>query len=872
MFTSLGQIVTTQNIHISSEILEWSQERPGWQRDALRRLFVNGKVKPDEIGDLVDLCKAAKGLSAPRAPEVLSNEHLAIKDGISEAVSLVSLIHHHGANALAPEQTVSFCPNLTIVYGANAAGKSGYARILKRACRSRSTEEILGNVLSGETPTKMQATIKFRQGPETTPVAEWKVELPPSAALAAVSVFDAGSAPVYLRDKTDVAFRPFGLDIFDQLSTICGEVRSRLEAEKEKLSTVTPGLPLCAEGTRPRALIDNLTSLTNPDDVRALGGLSADDEARLNGLRTKQRDLQAKDPKQRARELKLKADRHNLAARHINGLSRVLGSDGLARLRSSTDSLRAAREALTVVRESALTPDLLPGTGEVAWQKMWDAGSAFSAVAYPGSAFPVVTERARCPFCQQEIGEGAGERLRHFAEFVSSNAQARVREEEKVQADLLLEVTQLTVARPEVDLALTELAEDNAVLAQVVRDFLQEAERIQKEVQKTTKRGALPATDVGRSPEVDLKAAATSLQNRARQLEGESPTLTAEEITELRELEARVTLGAHVNGVCTEIERKKRIAAYDQCLTDTSTQAITRKSTDLTTRLVTDHLRTIFQDELSKLDFRHLAVEMQSAGGARGALYHRLVFTNAPGIPVIRVLSEGESRTLSLAAFLTELSTASSRSAIIFDDPVSSLDHEWRERIAKRLVSEAKVRQVIVFTHDILFLRFLLDEAKRQNVECQNQYVRRDDQAGLCSSDLPWIAMPISDRIGKLRNLWQAAEKQFRTSPEAYEPEARHIYGLLREAWEQAIAEVLLNDVVERYRHSIESQKVRHLHDITPEDCKVVEDAMTECSRWIRGHDQPAADATPLPKPPAIKKLIDDLEAWVKGIRKRRQK
>lgn len=864
--------MTTQSLDVSSEILDWSQERPGWQRDALRRLFLNGKVKADETVDLVELCKAAKGLSAPRAPEVLTNEHLAIKDGVSEAVSLVSLIHHHGANALAPEQTVSFGPNLTIVYGKNAAGKSGYARILKRACRSRSTEEILGNVLSGETPTKLQATIKFRQGPQTTLVAEWKADAPPSTALAAVSVFDAGSAPVYLKDKTDVAFRPFGLDIFDQLSAICGEVRSRLETEKDKLSAVSPGLPFCAEGTRPKALIDNLTSLTNPDDVRALGALSADDETRLNGLRTKQRDLQAKDPKQRARELKLKADRLNLAARHINGLSRVLGNDGLARLRSSIDSLRAAREALSVVRETALTPDLLPSTGETIWQRMWDAGAAFSEIAYPGSVFPVVAQGARCPFCQQEIGEGAKERLRHFTEYVSSNAQARVREEEKTHADLLLEVSQLTVARPEVDLALTELAEDNPALAQGVRDFLQEAERIQKEVQKTTKGGALPANDVGRSPETDLKSAGASLQNRARELEAESPTLTPEEATELRELDARVALGAHLGEVLGEIERKKRIAAYDQCLTDTSTQAITRKSTDLTTRLVTDHLRTIFQDELGKLDFRHLAVEIQSAGGARGALYHRLVFTNAPGIPVIRVLSEGESRTLSLAAFLTELSTASSRSAIIFDDPVSSLDHEWRERIAKRLVSEAKIRQVIVFTHDILFLRFLLDEAKRQNVEYQNQYVRRDDQAGLCSSDLPWIAMPTSDRIGKLRSLWQVAEKQFRTSPEAYEPEARHIYGLLREAWEQAIGEILLNDVIERYRHSVESQKVRHLHDITPEDCKAVDEGMTECSRWIRGHDQPAADATPLPQPAAIKKLIDDLETWVKGIRKRRQK
>ena len=50
-------------------------------------------------------------------------------------------------NALARDQTIEFGPSLTIVYGANAAGKSGYARILKRACRARGAEEILGNDL-----------------------------------------------------------------------------------------------------------------------------------------------------------------------------------------------------------------------------------------------------------------------------------------------------------------------------------------------------------------------------------------------------------------------------------------------------------------------------------------------------------------------------------------------------------------------------------------------------------------------------------------------------------------------------------------------------------------------------------------------------
>src|SRR5262249_20939419 len=147
-------------------------------------------------------------------------------------------------------------------------------------------------------------------------------------------------------------------------------------------------------------------------------------------------------------------------------------------------------------------------------------------------------------------------------------------------------------------------------------------------------------------------------------------------------------------------------------------------------------------------------------------------------------------------------------------------------------------------------LRLLIDQCGHQDVPCHHQYVRREGLSGISSPDLPWIAMNIKGRIGTLRKRWQEAEKLARTSGQAtYEKDARDIYGLMREAWEQATSEVLLNDVVERYRHSVETQKVRCLHDITAEDCKTVEAAMSECSRWIRGHDHPAADGTPFPTP-----------------------
>ncbi|GAI17142.1 unnamed protein product, partial [marine sediment metagenome] len=64
--------------------------------------------------------------------------------------------------------------------------------------------------------------------------------------------------------------------------------------------------------------------------------------------------------------------------------------------------------------------------------------------------------------------------------------------------------------------------------------------------------------------------------------------------------------------------------------------------------------------------------------------------------------------------------------------------------------------------------------------------------------------MKVSTRIGCLKDLFQTAKTTYRRQgSEAYEPEARRIYGRLRETWERAVEEVLLNSVVTRFDHII---------------------------------------------------------------------
>jgi hypothetical protein len=178
----------------------------------------------------------------------------------------------------------------------------------------------------------------------------------------------------------------------------------------------------------------------------------------------------------------------------------------------------------------------------------------------------------------------------------------------------------------------------------------------------------------------------------------------------------------------------------------------------------------------------------------------------------------------------------------------------------------------VVFTHDLVFLVALSKHAEESGIDCKHQYLRRQGvESGVCSPQLPWVAMDVKKRIGALRDKWQRAEKLHRTAgQQEYEREAIDAYGMLREAWERGVEEVLLNGIVQRYRPSIETQRARLLADITEDDCKALDAGMAKSSRWLRGHDQAPAESVPVPGPEELKEDIDALEKWVAAIKKRR--
>ena len=216
---------------IIQQLLEWSEVLPAWQSDALRRLISQPELTPKDFDDVLAILKSTFGIADPqgRLPLKLNSGHVPALVAPSAKIELLAIKNLERVNAIAPNNSLPISPSgLTVIYGDNGSGKSGYARVLKRACRARDRREPIhpNAALQPSEVSPAQATFEITANgvPEAL---TWTDGQPGPDLLSSVAIFDSRCADAYLEDEDDFSYVPHGLEILKRLGRLCEELRER---------------------------------------------------------------------------------------------------------------------------------------------------------------------------------------------------------------------------------------------------------------------------------------------------------------------------------------------------------------------------------------------------------------------------------------------------------------------------------------------------------------------------------------------------------------------------------------------------------------------------------------------------------------------
>jgi hypothetical protein len=467
--------------------------------------------------------------------------------------------------------------------------------------------------------------------------------------------------------------------------------------------------------------------------------------------------------------------------------------------------------------------------GSSEWQTFSKAAHALAHKE--GASYPMVKDR--CLLCEQQLTEESRQHITALLSFVEGDVQRRAENASKAVEDEIATLRRLDVepfatnSRVREHVRRLDPGVESAV-AEVVANIQALREQVVEALQSYSSIGTIAALQWVISAVADLRGRVESDITRL-QRDGATAAISALELERQtlrhREVLTRLlpTIEKHVADAawCAKAQRAK-MALNPRHVTD--------KEKDLFAAIIGTSYRERLAEECAKLDCV-VPIELQTAG-QKGKTVRSLQMKG--GYQPEDILSEGEQKAVALADFLTEIGLNPINAGIVLDDPVTSQDHERKEAIAKRLVDESTIRQVVVFTHDLVFLNQLLKYADACGAEYEAHWIDRNNEGRpgfITLGDVP--------ATSKAYDTTERA-KQFFATAQRVSGKTRHDaisagMGALRRTIEETIAKRLFKDVVPRWSDRVIVTGLRKIawDDGLAEELVLVYE---ELSKYIEGH------------------------------------
>jgi energy-coupling factor transporter ATP-binding protein EcfA2 len=855
-----------KKISIWEALDSWGKSLPGWQKFTVSYAVRDGKLSDQRIDEAYAIYLRGTNLSSDTTPlPAIPDSITGRTDGTDSSPVLIAGIKNPvNVNAIPGTAELHFGNGLTVVYGHNGAGKSGFARILAAACFSRSRQQILPNVYDAAASTApASADILIRRGQaqdETLSVTQGTEH----AVLRRVSVFDSAIARVHLAEETPLGFQPAGFDVFDEVARVIDAISKRLDGDIAKRRSENKFVNIFIGESAIKTEIGKLSKCTDTAALRKLAVYGETEAGRLAEVDGQIAELKTKSPadliKQREAAKKDMADLQKRMAGH----RQKLGAAACTLFAQQVNDLKSKIAAAMAASLADVGSAALKKTGSAAWETFAKSARQLGreeSEGYPRAGDP-------CLLCHRPLDEPSASLVQRFWSFLDD--EARVAAE---RANAALNSTVDDLKRTD----LVPLAAEGRMRADLVRvvpslvrtvdEFSAQlvARRDQIVAYLENKNPSLPEGEISGIDDT-IASCQQALDAEIKQLaENSVDAALASREAEHVLLRHRQVLSQNIDDVCAYIDNLKWIDKASTAKRSLTTRFVTDKQKELFQTLIEGNYKDRLKEECGQLDAL-LPIEFK-ARGSGGKTLRGLQMQG--GHKPNDILSEGEQRAVALADFLTEVNLNPSSAGIVLDDPVTSLDHKRKRQIAARLAREAKVRQVIIFTHDLVFLSRLMDLAKEGGIEISTHWVDRgaDGAPGhVMLDDCPANSDAYKTPHRAKESLAKAKKGIGKTRVDALRAGA----SALRQTVEEIIIRDLFKGTVKRWDEQVKIGNLKDIewsNDVADEICLLQDDI----SRLIDAHSTSDEFGGGMPEPDELEKLIARVDAMQANAKKRRK-
>lgn len=829
---------------ITEDIFDWIATLPKWQQKLSYILVEKKKITEEELEEIYEIFKVEMSL----AEGDLSSYDIQERDYESEEfhdIKWCGVGNLHGVNKLKTGPFLNVSDGLTVIYGENGSGKSGYTRLLNNAFISRGDQEILHNIFS-DNPEEVSADFQFSVDGniEEYHFPEKKDAFP----FKSIRNFDAKSASDDMNRESAIDFAPSELSFFDMLLSSCGDIQRKLEEERKSKKIDNPTLKYFTNEGKALEQMTALSSKTDIENLKEMFAVTEEEKRQFDEVKTEKASLIALDINRQISVINQVLDILNNAVNKMDLFKQSISAENIEIYNEQIAFYNKSVLLQKTDGLSVLETEGIEFLGSPEWRMFISAAKKY---------YDVISQHDKCPLCGHQIEEK--DLIFKYWKYLESDAEKNLK-----LANDALKITKDGLEKMD----LTFLVESSIQEQWLLENFKSETEEIISSFKKAIEiiKELLESIEGNVSIKPiefvfpDIQGLLSKIVTKRNGLNQDSVNkrisecekIEQEYIDKTKVLDLMPTITAYIEYLKWDsVAEKSKI----------KNRGITNKQKELFEKYVTDDYLQAFEEECKKLN-ANFDVEIISRGSNGQTLKKLQIRGTAPG----KVLSEGEQRAISIANFLTEVRMDSRNVGIVFDDPVCSLDHKRRSLIVNRLLEETVNRQVVIFTHEITFFMELKTEAERKGITFEQETIRNYcNEPGDISPIIPWQGMTVKDRIKKLNNDLQGIVSLYNAGDmDTYYYRAKEWCELLRESWERAVEEILFNDAIQRYNPCVQTQRLKKA-PFTQVLYSELEQGMTDCSAWC--HDQARAINGNIPTVDDLKAYIDCFEKYCKKYR-----